>query len=145
MMQESGPEAASNGPAVQNGSADGGGPREGRTKSATPSVEVTAADLLQFQQHQVPRESRSQEAAASNGTMAFRPPRPQPPPSSKRTPHSCLFEGVHKKKKHNICVSATSGREANGQAPPPGAGASRGARQRVGGRGVEKISASRAI
>ncbi|KAL6111310.1 foxp1 [Pungitius sinensis] len=47
MMQESGTEATSNGPAAQNG-----GGREGRPKSATPSMEVTAADLLQFQQHQ---------------------------------------------------------------------------------------------
>ncbi|XP_034387742.1 LOW QUALITY PROTEIN: forkhead box protein P1-B-like [Cyclopterus lumpus] len=51
MMQESGTEATSNGAAIQNGGAEGG-PREGRPKSATPLVEVTAADLLQFQQHQ---------------------------------------------------------------------------------------------
>ncbi|XP_047188953.1 forkhead box protein P1-B isoform X5 [Scophthalmus maximus] len=53
MMQESGTEAASNGPASQNGgSGMEGGSREGRPKSATPSVEVTAADLLHLQQHQ---------------------------------------------------------------------------------------------
>ncbi|XP_031699485.1 forkhead box protein P1-B isoform X2 [Anarrhichthys ocellatus] len=53
MMQESGTEATSNGPAIHNGgSGPEGGPREGRPNSATPSVEVTAADLLQFQQHQ---------------------------------------------------------------------------------------------
>uniref|UniRef100_A0A8D3B039 Forkhead box P1b n=1 Tax=Scophthalmus maximus TaxID=52904 RepID=A0A8D3B039_SCOMX len=56
MMQESGTEAASNGPASQNGgSGMEGGSREGRPKSATPSVEVTAADLLHLQQHQVDR------------------------------------------------------------------------------------------
>uniref|UniRef100_A0A3B4Y1U9 Forkhead box P1b n=1 Tax=Seriola lalandi dorsalis TaxID=1841481 RepID=A0A3B4Y1U9_SERLL len=54
MMQESGTEATSNGPASQNGGASmEGGSREGRPKSATPSVEVTAADLLHLQQHQV--------------------------------------------------------------------------------------------
>ncbi|XP_070758038.1 forkhead box protein P1-B isoform X7 [Enoplosus armatus] len=53
MMQESGTEATSNGPANQNGAASvDGGPREGRPKSATPSMEVTAADLLHLQQHQ---------------------------------------------------------------------------------------------
>uniref|UniRef100_A0A3B4XN22 Forkhead box P1b n=1 Tax=Seriola lalandi dorsalis TaxID=1841481 RepID=A0A3B4XN22_SERLL len=53
MMQESGTEATSNGPASQNGGASmEGGSREGRPKSATPSVEVTAADLLHLQQHQ---------------------------------------------------------------------------------------------
>lgn len=56
MMQESGAEAMSNGPANenQNGAAIAeGGSREGRPDSATPSVEVTAADLLHLQQHQV--------------------------------------------------------------------------------------------
>lgn len=54
MMQESGTEATSNGPANQNGGASvEGGSREGGPKSATPSVEVTAADLLHLQQHQV--------------------------------------------------------------------------------------------
>lgn len=54
MMQESGTEATSNGPANQNGGASAEGvSREGRPKSATPSVEVTAADLLHLQQHQV--------------------------------------------------------------------------------------------
>lgn len=54
MMQESGTEATSNGPASQNGGVSvEGGPREGRPKSATPSMEVTAADLLHLQQHQV--------------------------------------------------------------------------------------------
>ncbi|XP_051270085.1 forkhead box protein P1-B isoform X3 [Dicentrarchus labrax] len=53
MMQESGTEATSNGPANQNGGASvEGASREGRPKSATPSVEVTAADLLHLQQHQ---------------------------------------------------------------------------------------------
>uniref|UniRef100_A0A667XKS3 Forkhead box P1b n=1 Tax=Myripristis murdjan TaxID=586833 RepID=A0A667XKS3_9TELE len=54
MMQESGTEATSNGPANQNGGASlEGGAREGRPKSATPSVEVTAADLLHLQHHQL--------------------------------------------------------------------------------------------
>lgn len=52
-MQESGTEATSNGPANENGGASVEGvPREGRPKSATPSAEVTAADLLHLQQHQ---------------------------------------------------------------------------------------------
>lgn len=51
MMQESGAEAASNGPVSQNGGANAGS-REGRPKSAAPSMEVTAADLLHFQQQQ---------------------------------------------------------------------------------------------
>uniref|UniRef100_A0A672I1M6 Forkhead box P1b n=1 Tax=Salarias fasciatus TaxID=181472 RepID=A0A672I1M6_SALFA len=53
MMQESGTEATSNGPANQpNGgaAAEGAPGREGRPKSATPSLEVTAADLLHLQQ-----------------------------------------------------------------------------------------------
>lgn len=56
MMQESGTEATSNGPANLNGGA-GAEPvsREGQPKSATPLVEVTAADLLHLQQHQVNR------------------------------------------------------------------------------------------
>jgi len=73
MMQESGPEATSNGPAVQNGSADGG-PREGRTKSATPLVEVTAADLLQFQQHQVGTRSHLSPLYYATSTAGFRRP-----------------------------------------------------------------------
>ncbi|XP_072238948.1 forkhead box protein P1-B isoform X2 [Leuresthes tenuis] len=53
MMQESGTEVTSNGPANQNvGASVEGVPREGRPKSATPSVDVTAADLLHLQQHQ---------------------------------------------------------------------------------------------
>ncbi|XP_037534598.1 forkhead box protein P1-B [Nematolebias whitei] len=53
MMQESGTEVTSNGPANQNGGANGEGvPREVRPNSATPSVDVTAADLLNLQQHQ---------------------------------------------------------------------------------------------
>ncbi|KAL3059215.1 hypothetical protein OYC64_011187 [Pagothenia borchgrevinki] len=48
MMQESGTEATSNGLANQNGGAS----VEGGANSATPSVEVTAADLLHLQQHQ---------------------------------------------------------------------------------------------
>ncbi|XP_013864921.1 forkhead box protein P1-B isoform X1 [Austrofundulus limnaeus] len=53
MMQESGTEVTSNGPANQSGAANGEGvPREGRPKSATPSVDVTAVDLLNLQQHQ---------------------------------------------------------------------------------------------
>uniref|UniRef100_A0AAX7UYQ4 Fork-head domain-containing protein n=1 Tax=Astatotilapia calliptera TaxID=8154 RepID=A0AAX7UYQ4_ASTCA len=55
MMQESGTEATSNGPANENGGASVEGvPREGRPKSAAPSAEVTAADFLHLQQHQVP-------------------------------------------------------------------------------------------
>lgn len=60
MMQESGSETSSNGPASQNGgvsvSVDAGS-REARARSATPCVEVTAADLLHFQQQQVTRSS----------------------------------------------------------------------------------------
>ncbi|XP_068170621.1 forkhead box protein P1-B isoform X2 [Antennarius striatus] len=53
MMQESGTEATSNGPANHNGGANvEGGSREGRLESATPSMEVTGADLLHLQQHQ---------------------------------------------------------------------------------------------
>ncbi|KAM4740429.1 forkhead box protein P1-B isoform 3-T4 [Anableps anableps] len=53
MMQDSSTETASNGPANQNGGANMEGVlREGRPKSATPSVDVTAADLLHLQQHQ---------------------------------------------------------------------------------------------
>ncbi|XP_047202828.1 forkhead box protein P1-B isoform X3 [Girardinichthys multiradiatus] len=53
MMQDSGTETTSNGAANQNGGANmEGAHREGRPKSATPSVEVTAADLLHLQQHQ---------------------------------------------------------------------------------------------
>lgn len=56
MMQESGTEMTSNGPASQNGGVNvDAGSREGRPKSATPSMEVTAADLLHFQQQQVKR------------------------------------------------------------------------------------------
>ncbi|XP_061779929.1 forkhead box protein P1-B isoform X3 [Nerophis lumbriciformis] len=53
MMQDSGTETTSNGPLHQNGGAravDSSG--EGRCKSATPSAEVTAADLARLQQHQ---------------------------------------------------------------------------------------------
>lgn len=54
MMQESGTEATSNGPANQNGGVSvEGGAREGRPKSATPSMELAAADFLHLQQHQV--------------------------------------------------------------------------------------------
>ncbi|XP_067360243.1 forkhead box protein P1-B isoform X3 [Channa argus] len=53
MMQESGTEATSNGPANQNGGASVESvSREGQPKSDTPTVEVTAADLLHLQQHQ---------------------------------------------------------------------------------------------
>ncbi|KAM9859303.1 forkhead box protein P1-B isoform 2-T2 [Aulostomus maculatus] len=53
MMQESGTEASSNGPANQNGGTSvEGGSREAQPKSAMPSVEVTATDLLHLQQHQ---------------------------------------------------------------------------------------------
>ncbi|KAI9532386.1 hypothetical protein NQZ68_032584 [Dissostichus eleginoides] len=54
MMQESGTEATSNGLANQNGGAS----VEGGAKSATPSVEVTATDLLHLQQHQHIRQLR---------------------------------------------------------------------------------------
>ncbi|XP_034023357.1 forkhead box protein P1-B isoform X2 [Thalassophryne amazonica] len=53
MMQESGAEVTSNGPANHKGEANAEGvSRDGRPKSAMPSVEVTAADLLHLQQHQ---------------------------------------------------------------------------------------------
>uniref|UniRef100_A0A3Q3WN44 Fork-head domain-containing protein n=1 Tax=Mola mola TaxID=94237 RepID=A0A3Q3WN44_MOLML len=62
MMQESGMEATNNGPASQNGGASvEGGSREGRPKSATPSVEVTAVDLLHLQQHQVDELSKKKQ------------------------------------------------------------------------------------
>ncbi|KAM9536444.1 forkhead box protein P1-B-like isoform 1-T6 [Salvelinus alpinus] len=52
MMQESGTEAASNGPASQNRAASvEDGARDARPKSAT-SVDVTAADLIHLQQQQ---------------------------------------------------------------------------------------------
>lgn len=58
MMQESGSEATSNGSASQNG-ASSGKPftdcnlREVRSNGETPSLEVSAADLVHLQQHQV--------------------------------------------------------------------------------------------
>ncbi|XP_054878919.1 forkhead box protein P1-B isoform X2 [Poeciliopsis prolifica] len=53
MMQDSTTETVSNGPANHNGDANVNGVlREGTPKSATPSVDVTAADLLHLQQHQ---------------------------------------------------------------------------------------------
>ncbi|XP_036427426.1 forkhead box protein P1-B isoform X1 [Colossoma macropomum] len=54
MMQEAGPEAPSNGTTNQNGVAAGaeGGARDVRSKSATPSSDITAADLVNFQQQQ---------------------------------------------------------------------------------------------
>lgn len=54
MMQDSTTETVSNGPANQNGGANMDGVlQEGTPKSATPLVDVTAADLLHLQQHQV--------------------------------------------------------------------------------------------
>uniref|UniRef100_A0A674C680 Forkhead box P1b n=1 Tax=Salmo trutta TaxID=8032 RepID=A0A674C680_SALTR len=55
MMQESGTEATSNGPANQNGAASvEGGARDARPRSVTtPStVDIAAADLIHLQQHQ---------------------------------------------------------------------------------------------
>ncbi|XP_061687361.1 forkhead box protein P1-B isoform X3 [Syngnathoides biaculeatus] len=52
MMQESGTETTSNGAFHQNGSANMENESKGQSKSATPSVEVTADDLLHLQQHQ---------------------------------------------------------------------------------------------
>ncbi|XP_035380548.1 forkhead box protein P1-B isoform X5 [Electrophorus electricus] len=53
MMQEAGTEAASNGTVSQNGVAGAeGGPRDMRSKSATPSSDITAADLMNLQQQQ---------------------------------------------------------------------------------------------
>ncbi|XP_016520137.1 forkhead box protein P1-B-like, partial [Poecilia formosa] len=53
MMQDSTTETVSNGPANQNGGANMDSVlREGTPKSATPLVDVTAADLLHLQQHQ---------------------------------------------------------------------------------------------
>ncbi|MFT7801442.1 forkhead box protein P1 isoform X2 [Arapaima gigas] len=54
MMQESGTEAASNGSASQNGASGEAATRDGRLKSSTPSIEVSAGDLMHLQQHQVP-------------------------------------------------------------------------------------------
>ncbi|KAM9409451.1 forkhead box protein P1-B isoform 1-T2 [Pholidichthys leucotaenia] len=53
MMQESGTEATSNRQTNENGGTSAeAASREGRPRSATPSMEVTAADLLHLQQHQ---------------------------------------------------------------------------------------------
>uniref|UniRef100_A0A8C5C109 Forkhead box P1b n=1 Tax=Gadus morhua TaxID=8049 RepID=A0A8C5C109_GADMO len=54
MMQDPGSETTSDGPANQNGGgpATEGGAREGPPKSATPTGEVSAADILHLQQHQ---------------------------------------------------------------------------------------------
>ncbi|XP_065811044.1 forkhead box protein P1-B isoform X1 [Labrus bergylta] len=51
MMQESGAEVTSNGTANAAESAEDS-PRDGRPKSAMPSAELTATDLLHLQQHQ---------------------------------------------------------------------------------------------
>uniref|UniRef100_A0A3P9MQW2 Uncharacterized protein n=1 Tax=Oryzias latipes TaxID=8090 RepID=A0A3P9MQW2_ORYLA len=54
MMRESGMEVMGNGPASQNGRASvEGAAKEGRPRSGTPSVDVTAMDLLHLQQHQI--------------------------------------------------------------------------------------------
>uniref|UniRef100_A0A8C9VYW2 Forkhead box P1b n=1 Tax=Scleropages formosus TaxID=113540 RepID=A0A8C9VYW2_SCLFO len=53
MMQESGTEATSNGSASQNGASGEAAARDGRLKSNTPSVEVSAGDLMHLQQQQV--------------------------------------------------------------------------------------------
>lgn len=99
MMQESGTEATSNGPANQNGGASveggareggakeggarEGGAREGRLKSGTPSMELAAAaaaataDLLTLQQHQVDQAGR----------LSHLPPHPPPAsPPPQRVP-----------------------------------------------------------
>uniref|UniRef100_A0A6Q2XQN7 Fork-head domain-containing protein n=1 Tax=Esox lucius TaxID=8010 RepID=A0A6Q2XQN7_ESOLU len=63
MMQESGTEVTSNGPPSQNGAASAeGGTRDARPKSATTpsSVDITAADLIHLQQHQVTRSQQLQ-------------------------------------------------------------------------------------
>ncbi|XP_077581744.1 forkhead box protein P1-B-like isoform X2 [Stigmatopora nigra] len=53
MMQESGTETTSNGPLNENGGASmQNDPKEGQHKSATPSDDVTAADVVHLQQHQ---------------------------------------------------------------------------------------------
>uniref|UniRef100_A0AAY4EDG2 Fork-head domain-containing protein n=1 Tax=Denticeps clupeoides TaxID=299321 RepID=A0AAY4EDG2_9TELE len=55
MMQESGTELTSNGPVSQNGAAPAeSGARDVHSKTATPSADVTAADLVSLQQQQVP-------------------------------------------------------------------------------------------
>lgn len=67
MMQESGPEAKSNGSAIQNGSSSGnhllecGSLREGRSNGETPAVDVGAADLAHAQQQQVLRSGPGME------------------------------------------------------------------------------------
>ncbi|XP_023810585.1 forkhead box protein P1-B isoform X8 [Oryzias latipes] len=59
MMRESGMEVMGNGPASQNGRASvEGAAKEGRPRSGTPSVDVTAMDLLHLQQHQVLQAAR---------------------------------------------------------------------------------------
>uniref|UniRef100_A0AAY4EDL5 Fork-head domain-containing protein n=1 Tax=Denticeps clupeoides TaxID=299321 RepID=A0AAY4EDL5_9TELE len=56
MMQESGTELTSNGPVSQNGAAPAeSGARDVHSKTATPSADVTAADLVSLQQQQVRR------------------------------------------------------------------------------------------
>ncbi|CAL8379436.1 unnamed protein product [Boreogadus saida] len=54
MMQDPGSETTSDGPANQNGGgpATEGGAREGPPNGATPTGEVSAADILHLQQHQ---------------------------------------------------------------------------------------------
>ncbi|XP_028853613.1 forkhead box protein P1-B isoform X3 [Denticeps clupeoides] len=53
MMQESGTELTSNGPVSQNGAAPAeSGARDVHSKTATPSADVTAADLVSLQQQQ---------------------------------------------------------------------------------------------
>ncbi|XP_077458297.1 forkhead box protein P1-B-like isoform X2 [Stigmatopora argus] len=53
MMQESGTETTSNGPLNENGGASmQNDSKEGQHKSATPSDDVTAADVVHLQQHQ---------------------------------------------------------------------------------------------
>ncbi|XP_041748452.1 forkhead box protein P1-B isoform X1 [Coregonus clupeaformis] len=87
MMQESGTEATSNGPANQNGAASvEGGARDARPKSATTlsAVDMAAADLIHLQQHQALQVARQillqqqQQLQPQQGTGLKSPNEKQP-------------------------------------------------------------------
>uniref|UniRef100_A0A4W5RTR5 Forkhead box P1b n=1 Tax=Hucho hucho TaxID=62062 RepID=A0A4W5RTR5_9TELE len=85
MMQESGTEATSNGPASQNGAVSvEDGARDARPKSAT-SVDVTAADLIHLQQQQLQQlwkevtNLKEENSSNSNGRRGLDLSSPQPP------------------------------------------------------------------
>uniref|UniRef100_A0A665UES7 Forkhead box P1b n=1 Tax=Echeneis naucrates TaxID=173247 RepID=A0A665UES7_ECHNA len=102
MMQESGTEATSDGQASQNGGTSmEGGSREGRPKSATPSVEVTAADLLHFQQHQALQVARQillqqqqQQSQSHQLQSQQNTGRKSPKPNDKQQSLQCCISGL---------------------------------------------------